>query len=348
MGTAFICALIAVAYISLFYIWGRAYLTFLHAKVDISSSVLFGFVLMVSAFQVIYLPFFFARGSFRILAILWLIMLGIVTGGMIFYINKKENRSYNERPSIERVLGVAFIVGLTVFLCMEIAFHARPYGHDTNYYIAVINDMVYHDIICIDSGALDVHHGLTNIFALFGISSWFTGIRPYYVALHTMRYIGVILTAFVAYSAGKMLSANQEEGISWMGIGTAFFTLLFFSFWSSMYGGAFFWQRTNEAKAYCQLVLFPIAFIVMIQMFQNREERKTLWRKQMLVGFSAIPIAVSSMSAYPFFILIGMAALLAYDRLKKAKATIGYSMMCVLPNLIYLVLYYTSKTWFAF
>ena len=349
MITALICAVIAAAYLSLFYIWGRTYLTILHVHADISNSVLFGFVLMVSAFQLFYLPFFFARGSFRILTIVWLAVLAMVTGCMVLYIKRRSTGIRKAIVSKGQMIGIAALIGLTLFLCAEIAFHARPYGADTNSYIAAINQMVYDDVICIDRGALNVHHGLTNIFALFGISSLITGVRPYYVALHTMRYVGVIVTAIAAYNAGKtLISKDQKENVSWTGIGTALLTLLIFSCWSSMYGGAFFWQRTNEAKAYCQLVLFPIAFIVTIQMFQNKEKRNILWKKQLLIGFSAVPISVSSMSAYPIFMLICMVALLIYDRFKIVKATIGYSVLCVLPNLIYLVLYYTSQNWFAF
>ena len=348
MQNALFCAVIAAAYLGLFYIWGRTYLTVLNAHADVSSSILFGFILMTSAFQVIYLPFLLARGSFRTLTYVWLIILALITGEMIFYISRKTARVQRKRTSKGRIIGMLFLAGLTLFLCLEIAYHARPYGADTNFYIDEINNMVYDDVISISGSRLDIHHGVTNIFALFGISSLITGIRPYYIALHTMRYVGVILTAFTAYNAGKTLGTNQEKGISWMGIGTCFLTVLFFSSWSSLYGGAFFWQRTNEAKAYCQLVLFPIAFIVIIQMFQNREERKVLWKKQMLVGFSAIPIAVSSLSAYPFFMLIGMVALIVYDRFKNVKETIGYSVLCVLPNLIYLVLYFVSRNWSAF
>jgi len=347
MRTILAGILIAAAYMWLFYIWGKAFLIFNRSVYSMSKSILFGFLAMVSVFQFFYLPFFLLRGSFKTLASIWLAFIALTTPRLFFYNRKHSVKQNSEHISIGKIICFTVAIGLNIFLCIQVAYHPRPYGADTNYYISVMNDMVYHDIICIDSNGLDMHHGLTNIFAFFGVAAWLTGVRPFYLELHTMRYIVVLLTAITAYYGGETLFHDKHR-ISWPGIGMAIIIPVLFSFWDSMYGGAFFWQRANEAKAICQLVLFPIALVGMLQFFENSINTKTIWHEQLLIGFAAVPITISSLSIYPVFLLIIIFAIAAYRRMRGIKELVRYGILCVMPNLVYFAIYITSKYWIAF
>ena len=341
------CIGITAAWLGLFYIWGKTLLTLFRLRSYFSNSVLFGLVSMSAVFQLFYLPFFFTRGSYHSLMILWSILLVGITGAMLIYLRRHEKKHRKAPLTKGQVIAAAAAIAVTLFLCAIAAYHPRSYGYDTNYYISIVNDMIYRDVICITDGALDVHHGLTNLFAMLGMASWLTGISPFYLEMHSMRYFGVILTALAACNAGRCLFHEENSRISIAGSAMAILVPIIFSFWGSMYGGAFFWQRTNEAKAICQLALFPLAFTVIIQLFQNHDERKKRWWEQAVIGLSAVPISVSSIFVYPALILIGMIGLLAHDRFRNFRSSVGYSVLCVLPNLIYLVVYYASKYWVA-
>ena len=186
--TVLVCMMIAGVYLGLFYIWGRAFLTFLHDRIYFSNSVLFGFTLMISVYQILYLPFFLGRGSYRALTFVWLLLLAGATGFFVWRMFSQRGRNQLQPASMGQWGLLAFTAIFLAWLCLRVAFHPRPYGADTNYYISVMNDMVYRDFIYQKSGMVDVHHGLNSLFAFFGTASLITGLPPFYLELHTMRF----------------------------------------------------------------------------------------------------------------------------------------------------------------
>lgn len=234
----------------------------------------------------------------------------------------------------------AFAVIIFVsWLAVRIGLHPRPFGPDTDTYIDAMNRMVYWDIIWQRSGELYLHSGLNSHFALFSTISLVFGIHPYYVAHFIMRFLGVALTSMVAYRTGKAWIDGSHDGISYYGLALSVLVPLGMTFWNSIYTGYFFWLRTNEAKAYCQLILLPLALSVCGEMFMEEGDRLILWKKQMAIGLAAVPIATSSMTAYLLLLFIHMVGLIVHDRFRRTKETVLSALSCMLPNICYLALY---------
>lgn len=336
------CGLITVCYLILFFFWGRTFLSLIHARTYISDCLAFGYIFMQAFFQIVYLPFLLSRGSFRALSYTWIIILVIITCLMLVFLRKNGELKFRIQSSKKRLSGAAIVLIITVSLTLLIASRPRPYGADTVGYINPMNWMVYDDSIFIQ-GSVNFHHGLNSIFALFTIPAIITGIRPIYLAEFTMREVSIILTISIAYRTGRVAFKDYKNDISYYGLALSVIVMDILMMWESPYISQFFYRRSNEAKAFCQFVLLPLAFSVWIQLFQNNENDKHLWAEQFLLGFAAIPVATSSMTVYPIMTIIATAGLLVCNRLKRIKTILLKSFLCILPNLLYMGLYIISK-----
>ena len=331
------CVGIAFAWLGLFYLWGRGFLTFIRAEQDLASSIAFGYLVLQFIYQIIYLPFYFARGSYRATVYIWLVIVAVASVLLCFFLRKHSSGQKQQLKTIEKA-GVCLVSLLVLGLAFYISLHVPFYGQDTRVYISEMNESYYRDTMWVN--ARDTfHYGMCSMFQFFTISSLATGIRPYYISLFSVRIVGICLFSLTLYRIGKVLFQKESIGISWAALFLAVIGSYMLMFWGSNYTAEFFYWRINEAKGYCQFVLLPIAFLIFLSMFRKNVDRKTLWKEQLLVGLAAVPVSASSLTPYLFFLLMGTFALLAYDKLKTGWKTIGCSMLCALPNILYLVLY---------
>ena len=101
------CVGIAFAWMALFYLWGRGFLTWIKAERDVASCIPFGYLVLQVIYQVIYLPFYFTRGSYRATVYIW---LGIVVIGsivLIFYLRKHRSEQPRSKQLHRRSSGLA-------------------------------------------------------------------------------------------------------------------------------------------------------------------------------------------------------------------------------------------------
>lgn len=332
------CVLISFAWIGLSFLWGKAFLSLIHAERGVASSVAFGYLIIQVLYQIIYLPFYLTRGSYRTVSYIWISIVAIVSFLLIIYLRKhsrKEKKGLTFKEKFGVCISAIIVLGLAIYISLHVPF----YGADTRTYISTMNNAYYRDSIWIDSGVLLIHNGLCSIFHLFTTSSLLSGIKPYYISLYTVRIIGVVLFSMIMYRTGVIVFRNKEETICWPAVFLGVLAPYLLMFWGSNYTAEFFYWRINEAKGFCQFVLLPLGFSVFLSMLKDGAERKILWKEQLLVGMAAIPVSSSSMTSYLFLLLLGVAALLAFDRLKNGLQTIGGAVACATPNLIYLLLY---------
>lgn len=335
------CVGIAFAWLGLFYLWGRGFLTLIKAEQGLASSIAFGYLVLQFLYQIIYLPFYFTRGSYRALTYTWLSIVLVFSVFLIVFLQKKRTKRRLEVKLFEKV-GICLAAVLVFALAWFISLHVPFYGQDTRVYISKMNESIYRDSIWINEGELHFHYGMCSMFQFFTTPSLFTGIKPYYISLFTVRIVGVSLFSLIAYRTGKALFQKGIE-FCWSAVALSVLAPYLLMFWGSNYTAEFFYWRIYEAKGFGQFILFPIAFSVFLEMFRQNTDRKVLWKKQMLVGLSAVAVSASSLTPYIFFLLMGTLALLIYDKLKNGWKTVGCSIACALPNLIYLVVYILEK-----
>lgn len=332
------CILIAFAWMGLFFLWGKSFLTLIHAKHDIESSIVFGFLVLQTTFQLVYLPFFLIRGSYRALSYSWTAIIVFLSIILLNYLRKhpsKQKRNLNRGEKIGIIVSASIVLGLAFYIALHVPF----YGQDTMTYISEMNQCYYNDSMWITDGKLYFHSGMCSIFEMFTVASLLTGIKPYYISLFTMRIVGVCLSSLIIYHIGITAFSKKEEKNNLPALVLAALVPVLLMFWGSNYTAEFFYWRINEAKGYCQFVLLPIGFSVFLEMFKENAGRKALWKKQLLVGLAAVSVSASSLTPYLFLLLMGTFALLLFDKFKKCKETVGRSIICAIPNIVYLILY---------
>ena len=330
------CVGIAFAWMGLFYLWGRGFLTFIKAERDVASCIPFGYLVLQVTYQVIYLPFYFTRGSYRSTVYIWLGIVAIGSMLLVLYLRRNTVEQKTKLKAKEK-LGICMAAIAVFGLAVYISLHVPFYGQDTVTYISAMNESLYRDVMWISTRS-GFHYGMCSMFQLFTIPSVLTGIRPYYISLFTVRIVGISLFSLICYRVGITVFSKKDK-FCWSALSLSVLVPYLLMFWGSMYTAEFFYWRINEAKGFCQFVALPLGFSVLLDMFKNTERRKIIWIEQFLVGFAAIAVSASSLTPYLFLLVIGMFALLGYDKLKNGWKTLGKTTVCALPNLIYLLLY---------
>ena len=336
------CLGCAIGFLFFSFIVGKFTLSNLKIDDCFCNSILFGFIVLFISYQLIYLPTFLVRGSYRIATYSWIILIGIASVCCVFRLFRSDRITVPSFTAKQWIV-VGIVTSAVLCLCLFISIRHPVYGPDFNTYTTAMNNMYYQDRIWIKAGSLDVHHGLNCFFAVMTIPSLLFGIRPYYVSLFMTRSLLIFLLVLVVYRTGKIALGDFDLPISLGALGMVLLVPLFLLLWNSMYQSRFFFYRANEAKAFCQFFLLPLSFSVFLQMFQPNSDRRSLWILQFLVGLSAVAISISSLSAYPFLVLVGSSALLAYDKFQGWKGTCLYSLFCVTPNMLYALFYYLTK-----
>ena len=331
------CVGIAFAWMTLFYLWGRGFLTAIRAETDVASCIPFGYVFLQAIYHVFYLPFYFTRGSYRGLSYLWLSVVIIASIAMMVYLRRHIRISKDRLKGIEKA-GIVFAAIMILCLSVFISLHVPFYGQDTVVYISTMNESYYKDSIWLNTRP-GFHHAMCSMFQFFTTSSLLTGIKPYYISLFTVRIVGVCLFSLITYRIGSILFKKTEAIFSWIALTLSIVCPYLLMFWGSNYTAEFFYWRINEAKGYGQFVLLPLGFSIFLGMMKDGERRGTLWKQQFLVGFAAVSISASTLAPYLFLQLMGTFALLAYDKLKNGVKTIAFALICSLPNLGHLVVY---------
>lgn len=338
MTTVLMCAALALVCLGVFYLWGWAFLRRIGARCLASECVCFGFIVMHVVYQALYLPFFLTRGSYKTLSILWFAVSSTVTVLCLCDCIGKRTKRRRKRRALSTKLSFLVAVALVACLCLVVGLHPRYY-QDDGYYINWMNLMVYRDTIFVSDGALYYHSGFNGFFGLFSTLCLVTGISPFYMALFTMRFLCVALTAVVACYTGQVFIGGSKRRASAWALALAVLVPLSMMCWSSMYTGMFLWMRSNESKAYCLTVLLPLAFAVCAELFVTKVSPVVTWKKQLAIGLAAVPVAASAMMAYPVLIIVFASALLVYDRFQHARRTILRALACIAPNLVYMLMY---------
>ncbi len=333
MGTLIICILLTGISLIIFYIWGKSFFFFLKGKSCASDCVLFGFMILHIVFQPIYLIFLLSRGSFLVLSVIWLIFAFLITIGITVVL--QIHKSLRPVFSFDRVSSIVFLINVLVvlLLCIYIGGHPRNTAKDSVQYIERMNEMVYMDTLWNDGNVLEIHQGLNSFYSLFAVMSLVTGIKPIYINNLTMRFLGVILCSMTAFKYGRIAFEKKSPTYPFT---VAIMVPLTMMIWNSLYGaGYFFFHRLNESKAYCQVILFPLAVAIFWEMIKENNNRNRLWVEEIVIGLSAVPIAVSSLSIYPVIVFSGAIAILVYDKCKNWLKTVTYSACCMMPNILY-------------
>lgn len=331
-----LCILITIALLIIFYIWGKTLFVMMMKEMGISDCILFGFLIIHVVFQPYYMISLLSRSSFYYLAVMWIVLFTIFTSGMVYILYRNKALKIKVNGSTKYYIFLVINILVVVFLCVFIGLRPRRVSVDTFQYIDRMNEMVYRGTLWSDGDSLELHQGLNSFYSLFAVVSWVFHIKPIYLGHFTMRFLGVILCSLMAYRFGRIVLRTSKVEY-YLAVSTIVPVVMLA--WDTEFGvGDFFYSRLNESKAFCQILLFPMAVSIIFEMFKEKE-RELLWLEEFLIGLSAVPVAVSSLSIYPIIVFCGAVSLAVFDKCKRIQITVRNAFLCVIPNLLYLGLY---------
>lgn len=269
-------------------------------------------------------------------------IVAIISVLLIIRLRKHSTEQKQQLNTAEKV-GICLASVVVLGLAVYVSLHVPYYGQDTRTYINTMNESYYRDTLWLFSGKLSFHYGMCSMFQFFTVPVLLAGIKPYYLSLFTIRVVGTCLLSMIVYRTGVIVFKKSNNGFCWSALILSILVPYLLMFWGSMYTAEFFYWRINEAKGFCQFILLPLGFSVFLEMIKKDEERKTHWKEQLMVGLAAVSVSASSLMPYLFLVFLGTFAILGCDKLKEGWRTVSCSIVCMLPNLLYLAVYILEK-----
>lgn len=339
------CMLAFVIYILIFDIFGTFVTNRLKWKLTQVERLLWGFFIYYSLFQCVYLPFVLLKQSFTFFSKVWLIVLGVcVVMATSISIWKKD--SFVSIPKGTFHLKTTWIYYvILILLGLEAGFIMlqRFCGWDTAYYVGVMNEAIYTDAMYFYNGntgflevVLPLRYALSGFYMQFAICSKLLGVEPIVVSYYLVRLMCFSISCVIVYLIGKELFDRDNKKSLIM----TFVWGLVNMFWYSTHATTFFMiLRGYEAKGYCANVVLPMVFYCLLRVMREGEKEKQNWQMLFLVALSSIAISMSSLVTVPVMIGTGM---LTVFIAKRDKYALLNGLICLLPNIIYLVVYLLS------
>ncbi len=333
-----ICALIINLF--LFYCLGRGTLLVLKQNRSIGYCLLMGMCVNFTIFQIIALPLTLLKVSFNVLCVLSVIILvGAVAAMWLVYRKKMICQGQFCLSNDEIALLVFIILGFVLQLMISIS--ENYWGFDTAYYIGTVsttlerNSMyVYDGMSGVQVNVLPFRYVLSSFYLYFAVVCKVFGISAIACFRYVVATLCILFADTIIYLIGKKLFQNIAK--------SQCFTLLFIFlnfFWvSGVNSSRFLLSRGYEAKGFCANVLIPMIWLIGLEIFKGKEnDRVNAWKMMFVLGLACIPISMSSILIAPIMIFCVTVTCVLVDKDFKA---IKYGIACVLPNVIYAIVYF--------
>lgn len=337
------CIFLLGLYFFLFYVFGYFASKIFRLKLDVLVTFLVGFFAYFGLFQVVTLPLIFTKKSLSLLVGIWVLVLAYAVLMFLFQVARASPQERREiLPVLSRPGLLEWIVIGMVFLQAWFAVVQYTMGWDTAYYIGTVNTSLATDTMYQYNGttglleySIPFRYALSAFYMHSAVVCKIFHLPALMVQQYVVGSMCIILYAMLMYRMGKILfHKNETKCMFFIMLGL----LMNFFFRSDFTTSQFLLMRSYEAKAYCGNVLIMALFCVSLLILKD-SSNKMYWRVLFLVAFSSVPVSMSSILITPAMIGIVM---LTDVILKKNFKSIYRGILCMLPNMVYLIVYYLS------
>ncbi len=338
------CILLLGIYFALFYRFGELAERIFRVKEDVLATFLIGFFFYFGVFQIAALPLIFLKKPLTMLMVLWIAVLIVILEGALFQ-QRRRYKMYGrgkwgkkiKRPGIWEWLTIALVFVLVWYAAVRYTM-----GWDTAYYIGTINTSLTTDTMYQYNGTtgqpedvIPFRYAMSAFYMHTAVMCKIFHLPAMMVQQYVMGSLCIILYAMLLYKMGKLLFYNNEtKCMVFIMLGI----LMNFFFQSDFTTSQFLLMRAYEAKAYCGNIVIMALFCVSLLLLKDSSE-KMYWRVLFLIAFASVPVSMSSILIVPVMIGILMLADLILHR---NVCSIYRGMICMLPNMVYLLAYYLS------
>lgn len=339
------CVVAFIIYLIIFNLYGTFISYRLKWKITQIEKIVWGFCAYFLLFEVVYLPFVLLKIKFGLLAKTWLAVL-MITIVLMVVIGIRQNDKFITIPKIFFEMKKVWLYYVIFFvLGLEVGFiMLQGYvGWDTAYYIGEMNETLYTDTMYLYNGntgyienILPLRYALSGFYMQFTVCSKWLSIEPIVVSYYLVRLMCFFLACVIVYLIGmELFSQNSKKSI----VMTLVWGVVNM-FWYTVHATPLFMMvRSYEAKGYCANVVLPLVFYCLLRLFRDGEKKTQNWQMLFLIAISSITISMSALMTVPIMIGVGIVALLV---VKWDKHILFNGFVCMLPNIIYLIVYLMS------
>ena len=338
-------------------------------KRSVGVTFLLGFLIYLAVFEVIaiycmttimYSAFAYCVKYFLIAS--WiLIVLGIGRVCYSFFIKKDRNLIVSNRAIVMKITATKvywlIFFGLLVFQLVMSVVMASFDGDDAYYVVEsllaqqadVMNTILPYTG---NSTSLDIRHALAVITMWIGFIAKVSGVHATIVSHSVIPLLIIPLVYLVYAQIGKVLFKDKKEMVPVFLIIVSF--LMIFGNVSHYTPATFFLMRTWQGKAMVGNLVFPMIFWISLEMYENvkacnkeisvdKAGRSSVYLWIMLALVNMLSGMCSAMGVIFGSGIIALLSLLLLIFSRNWKVIIG-AFFCMIPNLIYLALYFSIWT----
>lgn len=337
-----LCLLIIIFLYIEFGIYGTGFNKIFKFDMTSYATEITGFFVYFGIFQIAALPMILLQRSLSELVILWICISVAVNGYVLIWARQQLwNMIWRTAAGIWRMKGILliFVLLLAAISCYFQA--AQPYmGWDTSYYVGTVNTTVYTDSMYIyngNSGAaekyLDMRYALSTFYMHSAVWCKISTVSAMMIQKYVMGTVCILNYGLVLFAIGKKLFHSDDRKALLM-LGLAFiFNYGFNTIYST---SSFLLLRGYEAKGFCANAVIPAVFYAALCLWESPRER-AYWGMLFIIGFSSVPVSMSSILIVPAMIVI---ILIAEWLIKREGKLLWNGLWCVIPNAVYLVVYF--------
>lgn len=354
MTDIILCLGMILALLVLYMIFGRAASKILKLRLEGGICLIFGVFVYYGLFQVAAIPLILLKQPLSLLMVLWLAVLAIVVIGYLWAEKKNLRASFGLSSKKGNITVIKVLMFALVILQMYYIITNEYLGWDTAAYIGTVETSAVRNSMYLYQGEsgraiskIELRYALSGFYMHSAIWCRLLRIRALYFAKIVQGGVLAVLANLLVYRLGCFFFSGKsyrglipEERVPDCASGLVIVCIVINVFFDSIYSTSdFLLSRALEAKAYCANFILPGILLFGLMLWREGQKRET---KVCLFAAlcSSVAISMSSLVIAP-----AMATIMLLPMLPKWKlgAWIRYYLLCVLPNVMYLILYLLYK-----
>lgn len=335
------CIFMIAIFLAMFSVFGFWESHLVRRKSTLMENLVLGFFVYFSLFQCLSFPLILLKQHLSLLTGLWMAVISIVLFASFVILYKEiKGKKKHEKRRIEKkqLLCYSAMAVVVLFFCYFTAIQ-NYWGWDTAFYIGTVSTTVDTDTMYLINGesgmaekVLPLRYAMSCFYMNSAVFCRITGISAVSFQKYVMGTLCVLLYFSMLYLVGQALFQKnivKTAGFLW----TAGILNLFFV--SEYTTSQFLIFRAYEAKAYCANVVVPAIFWLLLLLHDDLQDKGN-WRALFIVILASVPVSMSAILIAPAMVGIAVAA---ESIVNKSYKVLIRGIICMLPNVVYLVLY---------
>lgn len=349
-----ICLIFIMILIMLYAVFGKMAARIFKIRPQNGICVLLGVFVYHGLFQVVALPLILLKQSLSLLSGIWAVFVVLVLLAYFFGVRMLPELGWElpykrKRPSV-----ISIVMIILVLLQAYYMITSEYLGWDTSFYVGTIGTSVNQNSMYLVNGEngsaysrIPFRYALSSFYMHSAVWCRMLRITAVHYAKIVQGGILAILSNLVVYEIGKFLFSGKryhgiikKENIGDCAAGMVTAVVILNVFWNTIYSTSdFLLSRALEAKSYCANLVLPCVFLFAIMLWRDSEDR-TAKICLAAAAWSSVAISMSSLVIVPAMVAI---MFLPIGIKKSPFRWMKCYLICILPNLCYLVLYLLDK-----